>query len=95
MSVIVFLLQVNKEDCLVYDPIFCDMEKEMIEEYNCSLITKNEVMLIYFMYFYSVKFEWNCNPPWLRLTHNTLIYLKDYKKFIHILNHILDLVWPK
>ena len=51
MSVIAFPSQVNKEDCLVYDPIFCDMEKEMIKEYSCSLITKNEVVLIYFCVF--------------------------------------------
>ena len=29
------------------------------------------------------------------LTLNTLNYLKDYKRYIHILNLILDLAWPK
>ena len=28
-------------------------------------------------------------------TLNMLNYFKDYKRYIHILNHILDLAWPK
>ena len=51
---------------------------------------------IQMLFFYSQQTEPQLtkNKP-AQLTVNTLKYLKDYKRYIHILNRILDLVSAK
>ena len=38
-----FLLQISKEDCHFFDPIFLNEEKEIIREYDFNIISHNEV----------------------------------------------------
>ena len=46
---------------------------------------------------WSLLYDWMCNysPMWLILTLNMLNCFKDYKRCIHISNHILDFVQQK
>ena len=41
------------------------------------------------------QFKWNDAAHQTSLKLNMLNYFKDYKRHIHILNHILDLAWSK